>query len=280
MTNILADKIQAAKLTKTQQKIAKYFIRNQERIGSLSSVEAAKEIGVSDASIIRFSRAIGYEGFADLKADIYNALVEDAFSALSLNERMVRSTMQYTGSDISAQFLELMQKNVANSFMQNEEAKYAQVADLLIGAPKRYIIGLRGCRGVAVQFSRLINFMLPNVICLQDSECTSINALQDAGEDDVVLMFAFARYYKVDVHYMELAKKRGAKICLVVDEVFSPLISYADVVLLTETAQMSFFNSMLGAVMIGEYILTLISRQVDFQKRMQERDEITKDQRL
>jgi len=280
MTNILADKIRTAKLTKTQQKIAKYFIRNQERIGSLSSVEAAKEIGVSDASIIRFSRAIGYEGFADLKADIYNALVEDAFSALSLNERMTRSTIQYAGSNISTQFLELVQKNIVNSFMQNEESKYAQIADLLIAAPKRYIIGLRGCRGIAVQFSRLMNFMVPNVICLQDSECTSINALQDACEGDAVLMFAFARYYKVDVHYMELAKERGAKICLVVDEMFSPLVRYADVVLLTETEQMSFFNSALGAVMIGEYILTLISRKVDFQRRMQERDEITKDQRL
>ena len=30
-------------------------------------MDIAKEIGVSDASIIRFARAIGYEGFTDLK---------------------------------------------------------------------------------------------------------------------------------------------------------------------------------------------------------------------
>lgn len=280
MTNILAEKIKNVDLTKTQEKIAKYFIRNQERIGSLSSIEAAKEIGVSDASIIRFSRAIGYEGFADLKADIYNALVENAYPGLSLTERMNQSTLQYSGEDVDAQFLDLMQKNLSNSFHQNETSKYNQAAELLANARKSYIIGLRGCRGIAAQFSRLMSFMLPNVCCIQDSECVSISALQDAGDDDVVLMFVFARYYKIDIQYLELAKKCGAKICLITDEIVSPLVGYADVILQAETEHMSFFNSTLGAVMIGEYLLTLISRKVNFQTRIQERDIVTEYQRL
>ena len=86
MTNILAERIKNANLTKTQKKIADYFISNQERIGSLSSIEAAQEIGVSDASIIRFSRAIGFDGFADLKDNIYDMLVQNAVSGLSLSE--------------------------------------------------------------------------------------------------------------------------------------------------------------------------------------------------
>lgn len=280
MTNILADKVKNVKLTKTQEKIARYFIRNPERIGGLSSIEAAKEIGVSDASIIRFSRTIGYEGFADLKADIYNTLVENAYSGLSLAERMTQSAQQYSGEDVDARFLELMQMNLANTFHQNESEKYAQAAQMLVDAQKRYIIGLRGCRGVAAQFSRLMSFMVPNVVCIQDSECVSINALQDAGETDVVLMFAFARYYKIDIHYLELAKKCGAKICLITDELVSPLVGFADTVLQVRTEHMSFFNSTLGAVMIGEYLLTLISREVDFQHRMQKRDDITEYQRL
>lgn len=280
MTNILAEKIKNVELTKTQEKIAKYFIRNQERIGTLSSIEAAKEIGVSDASIIRFSRAIGYEGFADLKADIYNALVESAYPELTLAERMNQSTRQYSGEAVDAQFLDLMQKNLSNTFHQNDALKYRQAAELLANARKRYVIGLRGCRGVAAQFSRLMSFMLPNVSCIQDSECVSINSLQDAGGDDVVLMFVFARYYKIDIHYLELAKKCGAKICLITDEVVSPLVGYADVVLQAETSHMSFFNSTLGAVMIGEYLLTLVSRKVDFQERIQERDIVTEYQRL
>lgn len=280
MDNILAEKIQKVKLTKTQEKIARYFLKNQSRIGSLSSMEAAKEIGVSDASIIRFARAIGYGGFADLKADYYNSLVETAYSGMSLTERMDQSTKQYPSADLSAQYLDLMQQNLANSFCGNKAEKYTQAADMLVGAEKRYIIGLRGCRGAAAQFSRLLGFMVPHVTCLLDGECVSINALQDVGEHDVVFMFVFARYYKIDIEYLKLAKKKGAKICLITDEIFSPLVSYADVTLLAATDHMSFFNSCVGAVLIGEYLLTLVSRKVDFQERIQNRDEITKDQRL
>ena len=280
MDNILAGKIQNAKLTKVQEKIAKYFLKNQGRIGSMSSMEAAKEIGVSDASIIRFARAIGYSGFSELKEDFYNSLVENAYSDLSLSERMDQSREQYPSEEMSTQYLDLMQQNLIKTFQNNPQESYESVAAGLIAARKRFVIGLRGCKGAAMQFSRLLSFMLPEVTCLLDSECTSINMLQDVGEQDAVLMFAFARYYKIDVEYLKLAKEKKAKIYLVTDEFINPLASYADITLLADTDHMSFFNSALGAVTIGEYLLTLISRKVDFQDRIQRRDAITAYQRL
>lgn len=280
MDSDLLKRIQSTSLTKAQEKIARYFLKNQSRICSLSSMEAAKEIGVSDASIIRFARAIGYEGFADLKADYYQSLVESAYSRMSLTERMHQSTERYSSEELSMQYLELMQNNIFGTFHSNEPEKYQQCTDLLISGKKRYVIGLRGCRGVAAQFSRLLGFMLPNVHCLLDGECVSINDLQDIGEGDVAIMFAFARYYKMDVEYLKLAQKQGAKICLVTDELVSPLVGYASVVLQAQTEHMSFFNSSLGAILIAEYLLTLISREVDFRERIQNRDRITEYQRL
>lgn len=280
MEDILADRVRHVKLTKIQERIAKYFLTNQEKIGNMSSMEVAKEIGVSDASIIRFARAIGYEGFADLKADIYNCLVETAYSGLSLSERMDQSTKQYPDEDIAGRYLELMQQNLVHTFQRNREEKYEQVAEMLIQADRRYVIGLRGCRGIALQFGRLLSFMLPGVFCLQDSECTSINMLQDSGPKDAVLMFAYARYYKIDVEYLRLAKKNGTSVALITDEVLNPLTEYSNVTLQADTDHMSFFNSGLGSALIGEYLLTLISRKVDFRQRMQNRDEITQYQRL
>lgn len=280
MTNILIDRIQNSHLTKTQQKIANYFVRNQRRLGSLSSMEVAKEIGVSDASIIRFSRAIGYEGFADLKADIYKTLVADADSGLSLTERMNLSAEKYPDTEIASQFLNLMQQNLLYSFKQNDIEKYEQIADNIIHAKNRFIIGLRGCRGIAVQFSRLLSFMLPNVYCIADSECTSISTIQDAQKGDVVVMFVFSRTYHIDISYLKLARARETKVCLITNELNEKLISHADIILLAETEHMSFFHSALGASLIAEYLLTLVSRKVDCRERIQERDEITENQRL
>ena len=105
MTNIILDRIKNSRLTKKQEKIADFFLKNFERIGQLSSVEVADEIGVSDASIIRFSRAIGFDGFADLKNQIYSTLIQDSYSALSLSERLKQSHKNYPESDFLEEFI-------------------------------------------------------------------------------------------------------------------------------------------------------------------------------
>lgn len=281
MKNILAEKIKSANLTKTQRMIADYFINNQERIGSLSSMEVAQEIGVSDASIIRFSRAIGFEGFADLKENIYHMLVENAFSGLSLTERMEQNSEKYDGEkDLAGQFQQIMTQNMMAAFRNNSMDDFEKLVEYIIKAQSKYIIGLRGCRGIATDFSRLLSFMLPGVRCLTDGECVSIHSLQDVNEDDVVLMFAFSRFYKMDLGYLDMAKRYGAKICLVLNDLSGPLNSYADLILLSSTGNMSFFNSKIGAEVIAEYLLTLIGRRVDYKARIQERDELLSSQRL
>ena len=42
MENIIAKRVHQVTLTKTQQKIAAYFIRNPERVGICSSMEVAR----------------------------------------------------------------------------------------------------------------------------------------------------------------------------------------------------------------------------------------------
>ena len=57
MENVIADRVKNARLTKAQQKIAEYFIQKPKRVGMSFSMEAAKAIGVSDASITPFAWA-------------------------------------------------------------------------------------------------------------------------------------------------------------------------------------------------------------------------------
>lgn len=280
MKNILADRIKEAKLTKTQLRIADYFIANQERIGSLSSLEAAHEIGVSDASIIRFSRAIGFDGFADLKAQIYDMLVENSLFNLSLTERMEKSSEKYKDGDLTAQFQKLAHQDMLSAFRGNSPESFQRTADALVHASQRYVIGLRGCRGTALSFGRLLSFMLPGVHCLIDDECSSISQMQDITENDVLIMFVFRRYYKIDIAFLELARQKGAAVCLVQTELTSPLSSYADIILTVASDSITFFNSNIGMMVTAEYILALIGRQVAYHDRVEQRDAITEIQRL
>lgn len=285
MDNVIAERVKTASLTKAQYKIADYFIRNPERVGMCSSMEVAKEIGVSDASITRFARAIGYDGFTDLKNDIYNNMAMKAtggINSLSLAERFTINRAKYSEGSSRGEYMKVLQYNLERTFQQNEEETFEKTVDMLIQAKHRYVIGFRGCLGVSTQFAWLLRFLLDHVVTISEEGPGGIGSLQDIGAEDCVVFFSLSRYYKSDVKLAELAHRRGAKICLVTNSVLSPLASMADILLLVEVEHASFFNSAASLNMLAEYLITRVAEQrVDhYHDRAGERDDITKELRL
>jgi DNA-binding MurR/RpiR family transcriptional regulator len=57
-------------LNNTHKKIADFILQNLEKAAFSSLMEISKEIGISDASIIRFAREIGYKGYQDLRQSL------------------------------------------------------------------------------------------------------------------------------------------------------------------------------------------------------------------
>ena len=66
MDNLIS-KIQSMNLTKTEKVIADYILDNINNIGLSTVTDISLKLGVSDTSIIRFIRLLGFAGFADLK---------------------------------------------------------------------------------------------------------------------------------------------------------------------------------------------------------------------
>lgn len=57
-------------LTKTQKMIAKYVLDNSADACFMTSTEIAMKLGVSESSVIRFSRSLGYDGFMDFQKNL------------------------------------------------------------------------------------------------------------------------------------------------------------------------------------------------------------------
>lgn len=57
-------------LNKTETKIASYFIENNQNIINKTISELSQEIGVSESTIFKFVKKIGYEGFQDFKISL------------------------------------------------------------------------------------------------------------------------------------------------------------------------------------------------------------------
>ena len=285
MDNIIAERIKNVKLTKSQEKIADYCIRNIEWVGMKSSMEVARAIGVSDVSMTRFARAIGYSGYTELKNAIYNSMANrsgNGEDTLSLLERADLSRQKY-GDYISAEdYLSMIRSNMERTLKNNSTASIEKAVNMLYEAEHRFVIGFRGCFGICAQCAWLMRFVTEHVITINDEGPDCIGRLEDAGSGDCILIFSLSRFYRIELKLTELAHRLGAKICLITNSAVSPLAAYADVVLTVETETASFFNSAMSVNMLSEYLITgLYLRCEDsYKKRVAMRDNITEYLRL
>ncbi|WP_443029332.1 MurR/RpiR family transcriptional regulator, partial [Sporofaciens musculi] len=63
----LSELIHNANLTKTQKMIAKYILDHSADACFMTSTEIALKLNVSESSVIRFSRSLGFGGFMDFQ---------------------------------------------------------------------------------------------------------------------------------------------------------------------------------------------------------------------
>lgn len=276
MENIFFEKLKNKHLTKGQRKIAEYFIENEYLISQKSLLEIAKEIGTSDASVIRFTRILGYDGYADLKNDLNDRMVEQ-MNGMSLGDRFGVNKPIYSNVDSLNAFLEVMKSNIDKSLNQNKMESYDEVINLLLKSKRKCIIGFRGCKGVALQFARNLRFVLDDVKEIIEDSPDVACFLQSLKKDDFILFFSFVRYYKMDVAISEYAKKNGIKICVITDSIISPVVKNADIVLKVNTENISFINSTTSAICMSEFLynLLLLKNNNLIQSRLNVYDSIT-----
>ena len=171
MEKELAYQIAHAELTKGQVRLAGYILKNQKRVLGMTALEVGREVGMSDASVIRFCRAVGYSGFANLKVQLQKelSLHSEKIGKHSLYDRFVMQEEKYSKDELDlSEMLTLMGGNLENSLRQNPAATFHTVADKLLSARKKIIIGLRGGKGCAVRFARLLQFLSRDVACISD----------------------------------------------------------------------------------------------------------------
>jgi hypothetical protein len=285
MESIIADRIADMQLTKGQKKIADYCIRYPEEVGMCSSMELSRRVGVSDASITRFARAIGYAGFVELKNDLYNHMVMAAsgsINKLSMTERYNLLRERFPDQLEPEAFYKVTKDNLERTLMQNKPEQFENIARYLYAAKHHYVYGCRGAAGVAKQCVWLLGFVLDHMISICDGGMNDIATLYDISSEDCLLLFSVSRYYKIDLCAAEIAHSHSAKVCLVTDSLLSPLVPLADEVITAETQHRSFFNSMSALNLITEYLAYIVSQKgaETYRRKAKGRDEVSKPLRL
>lgn len=264
-TVLLEEKIKKARLTRTEQAVADYVLDNFPDVCFMKATDVSSALGISDTSVIRFSRSIGYSGFAEMQRELQKEMTEKMVTAIRPNDTVIQRSKRLASymdeKNLMNKYLEVVLNNFEESFKKNSFEKLEEISKTILQSNRKFIVGFKGCMGLANQLSKMLKVMLEDVRLINYADSSAIEIIMDAGREDCVILFSFPRYARMAIKIAERAKAAGAKLVVFTDKVTASVANSADIILGISVDSIFFSNSYVVPTFFLEVLAADIQRK-------------------
>ena len=262
----ISEALKNKSLTKVAQKIAAFILDNMEEACFMTSTEIAAQVNASEASVIRFTRALGFSGYMDFQKSLRKSYSEKVAS-ISNNitvpaERLLKSVEKSDSTDVMEMHLHNCIHDLNSVVQKNTSAAFIEAADLIMRSHRKYIVSSRANTGVGSYMYLLLKHMLDDVYSTNHPALSVIDILSDAEKEDCIIAFSFPRYSELDLSALEMVVERGTSIVVFTDKPSSPLAQHASSVILADVDTNVFFNSYVGVQFAMETLCVVLSQKL------------------
>jgi DNA-binding MurR/RpiR family transcriptional regulator len=235
----------AEDLPRRLMQVAGYALENPDEIAFGTVASIAAKADVQPSALVRFSRALGYQGFTELQ-DIFRSRLRER--VLNYDERLAKMREHGIASSKSGLvldgFLEAAEQSVGRFREKVDHDAIERAVDLMAKAETIYLIGLRRSFPITSYMSYALGKLGIRNILVDAVAGMGAEQASFITERDAVLSISFTPYASETVTLTNAAKARGAAIISVTDSVFSPIAPSADVLLEIVEANFEGFRSM------------------------------------
>ena len=169
----------------TVQRVAKYVCANYDRAFLLGSSELASAVGVSDTTVIRFAKILGFKGYLEYK----NALKAEYASVQKVYSYLGRLDLTESGTLIPA-YLKSIPAILENFSSAFDFSGLDKICDTIMECKTLYLLGLGSDAVVAVFLKNYLPLMGINCICITNEGLALKEKLFLLDKNDVVLLSA------------------------------------------------------------------------------------------
>ena len=190
------------------------------------------------------------------------ALQDMVRNRLTTVDRLLGSA-EGMGSDEAVLNKVLLQdcENIRNTLQETDPAAFTEAIELILGARRVYVMGLRSASSLAVFLAFCLNWALGNTQAMLSGVEDWLEQLATLGPEDLLITISFPRYTRKTVDAAEFAHSRGAKILAITDSVMSPLARFATVVLPARSSIDSFVDSFSAPLSLINALLTAVGQR-------------------
>nr|WP_295771664.1 MurR/RpiR family transcriptional regulator [Rhodoferax sp.] len=243
--------------------IADFLLRNPVRATAWGIEELAQNTQTSTATLSRFARTLGFDGYAALRSGMADALqhaLQPVFQPVDkLRNALQRKDQSGRNSNpIIAESLEASVSNFQSAASGLNPAMLVATAHKILAAETVYTLGF----GISAHLSAMLALDLQpfcrqaiNVVEFGGTEVAA-GRLMNIGPKDLLISISFPRYASDAVMLTRYARDRCAHVIALTDSMASPLAHWSHDVLLAPATHPVLSSSYTAALLVIEALVT------------------------
>jgi DNA-binding MurR/RpiR family transcriptional regulator len=229
-------------LTKSQQRIASYLLAGYDEAAFLPAADLAQRLDVSEATLVRFARAIGYAGFRELRRCLQGLFRSEATPASRLQHTL--GDLARSQGDVLSNVLAMEVQYLTEASQSIDRADFRRAVDILL-AGQRLFVFASGPSAVLANLAELRFRRLGILtIAMTESGRHLLEKLQLLQPEDAVLATGFHYVRPELVAVLDHARATGCRSILLTDTLGIALRDKADLVLAARRGPVSTFHSL------------------------------------
>jgi len=207
-------------LSRNQKVLAKYILANYQTVAFSTITQLAELSGVSEATIVRFAKALDFSGYPAFQKEIRRMV--RAYLKGTERFRLTDAQKAPEGSPLD-RIIEKELENISALRETSDTRAFTRSVAAIGGASEVIVVGARSTASLAHHlWFGLTKIAIPAV------RFTAVNSetydhLNRADRHALVVVIGFPRYLKAQVELLAFARTRKLATLAITDSPFSPL---------------------------------------------------------
>ncbi len=242
--------------SKGHKLIANYVLEHFDKSAFMTASKLGQTVGVSESTVVRFAIELGFDGYPGFQ----RALQDLMRNKLTSFQRIDVTSDQIGEGDILEKVLSLDIDRIRGTLNECSKKDFYEAVDRIENANSIYVIGTRSSYALASFTAYYMNLIFPYVKLVGSSSTSEMfEQILRIDKNDVVIGFSFPRYSKQTINALKYARDNGAGVIAFTDSKNSPMVKYADNVLIAQSDMASFVDSLVAPLSLINALIVAVS---------------------
>lgn len=225
-------------LSKAEQTLGQFILQHPEETLSMTTKELSQNSGVSEATLIRFTKKLGFNGYTEFKLNLSADLASAQHQSILMNVTEGDSPLE-----IYQKLASFTKTSIDATERTLESDSIAKAVDLIYETHKQgrriYLSGVGGSSILAQALRiKLMRLDIPSIV-FEDVHL-QLEAVINMKKDDLIICFTTLARSAQNHQFIRLANQRNAKAILITQFGNQRLADQATVTLYTSCIENNF----------------------------------------